>query len=181
MYKGNRTIRNNNVFDIYSNTSNQDSTTLESFENNMNYLSNFYLQKNKYQDPIEYDAFEKKNMLIPNILITYKDYLKYFNIQNITEFINENIDNYSFNTLNRILNCWIRDNLFELKGNNNILDNIYIILFTKYKYELLNINNIETIIRDHIETWVQKKYYNSFFFDLGTDLEIKLNNKLNYI
>jgi hypothetical protein len=116
------------------------------------------------------DINEKKNMLIPSLIIGYSELLKLYHVNNIDEFIESNIENKTYNFLNRILNCWIRDNFDDLKKNHQILIDIYINIINKF-YK--NANNKKII--NFLKIWFKKKNNDSFFINLGDDLIKYLN------
>jgi hypothetical protein len=141
------------------------------FDDNNN-LINYKVEKPKNQN----DA--SKFMLTPSLLIDTNELLKLYGIIDITtltEFIDNNIDDSYFRTMNRIINCWIRDNFNQLQKTNKILINIYVKLFTKF----YNINDktLTNTIDLFIIKWFKNKNKDDFFLNLGDDLIKYLSNK----
>jgi hypothetical protein len=160
--------------------------TLELEENiskNPLYLTKFFFDDNN--NLINYKVEKPKNqndaskfMLTPSLLIDSSELLKLYGIIDVTtltEFIDNNIDNVYFSSINRIINCWIRDNFNQLQKNNKILINIYVKLFTKF----YNINNktLTNAIDLFIIKWFKNKNKDDFFLNLGGDLIKYLSNK----
>jgi len=109
---------------------------------------------------------EKKMMLTPSLIINSNEILKLYKVDDISEFINSHIKNKSYNFLNRILNCWIRNNIDDLKKNYNILIDIYIEIINQFYKEIANKNKIIK----YLKYWLKKNNKNSFFINLGDDL-----------
>jgi len=178
LYNGNRKIKS----EIYSNPLSIyiDPLTLElrtkekeakeyitqfSFDKNMN-LINTSDKPNK-----NYDEFMK----MPSLLIPYTEILKLYNIDNlndIIDYINLNLETKLFDSINRILNCWIRLNFNYLKKNNNILLNIYYKIFNHYYPNIITYEKIfNKKSSDYINNWFKNEKENSFFLNLGDNLK----------
>lgn len=177
-FKGKRALKNDPM-EIKKNDFALNPLTLAIIENNYDdrdlYFSNFYLNNNNL-----ITTTYNKNMKIgnidvmskPSILIHHSDLLIMHNINNISdlmEYIDDNI-NGPFNYNNRIINCFIRDNYKDLSKNNKILSNIYLKLFKNYKID-------KNIIDKFIKNWFKNNNSNSFFLNLGNDLENYLSKK----
>ncbi len=83
-------------------------------------------------------------------------------VDDIMEFTNKSInEKKEFETINRIINIWIRENLDDLQSNNHtILFKIYKILGKKF-YPKIEIDE------SNISKWIKKIKYNDFKLDLG--------------
>jgi hypothetical protein len=175
-FKGKRKIQNN--LEKKPNETYLDPMTLQIRKNISNkklYITKFFFDDNF--DLINYDLNkpkknidEKKNMLIPSLIIDYNELLKLYKVENIIEFIDLNLENKTYNFLNRILNCWIRENLNDLKKNHQILIDIYVNIINKFYKSV----NREKIIK-YLKVWFKKKNDDSFFINLGNDLIKYLN------
>ena len=112
-----------------------------------------------------------KFMLYPSTIINYNEILNIYDIVSFDDLFNniKNLiqDNKTFETINRILNCWIKNNFDDLKKKNNILINIYLYIFNKY-YPKINIK--ELYLTNEINKWFnsQKKY--DFNINLGDEI-----------
>jgi hypothetical protein len=178
LYNGNRKIKS----EIYSNPLSIyiDPLTLElrtkdkeakeyitqfSFDKNMN-LINTSDKPNK-----NYNEFMK----MPSLLIPYTEILKLYNIDNlndIIDYINLNLETKLFDSINRILNCWIRLNFNYLKKNNKILLNIYYKIFNHYYPNVIIDEKIfNKKCSDYINIWFKNEKQNSFFLNLGDNLK----------
>jgi hypothetical protein len=70
-----------------------------------------------------------------------------------------------FNTINRIINIWIRQNYNELIDNYGILEAIYNKL-AKFYFPKKKINN------EDIKKWFKNNKFDNFHLDLGKHLFI---------
>jgi hypothetical protein len=83
-----------------------------------------------------------------------------------------------FDSINRVINSWVRKNFDELKKNNDILSNIYFKIFSNYFPEIIPIEPIFIKkTQSYFKIWFEKKKYNSFNINLGNDLKKFLSNK----
>jgi hypothetical protein len=147
------------------------------------YITRYFFDKNK---EFRYDTLEKINdnydekkfMLTPSLLIPTSELLKIYNVTDIKEFIISNLDNNNFSHINRILNCWIRENFNDLKKNNNILIDIYYKLFSIF-FKNIDIEKKVFIkeFKHFLDRWFMKKTINTFNINLGNDFEKYLSNK----
>ena len=121
-----------------------------------------------------------KHMLFPSINFNHKYILKMYNISNIDSldnWIKNNIELKSRDTIYRVLNCWINENISDLKLFNNALsDVIKVILlkFTKIKEQ-----TIDKELLNYIDYWINKYDENNFNLNLITDFKNYLNKKYN--
>lgn len=144
------------------------------------YITKYFFDKDKNlefktNDKIINSYDEKKFMLTPSLLISSSELLKIYEIEDIGNFIKANLENNNFSFINRILNCWIRENFNDLKKNNQILINIYYQIFNN----IINIDKkiFENECKVFLNKWFKNKNIDSFFMDLGNDLEKYLSNK----
>lgn len=149
------------------------------------YLTKFFFDDNN--NLINYKVENPKNqtdaskfMLTPSLLIQSNELIKLYGIIDITtliEFVDNNIDNIYFDSLNRIINCWIRDNFSQLQKTNKVLINIYIKLFIKFYNFNIDNKSLTKVIELFIIKWFKDKNKNNFFLNLGNDLIKYLSNK----
>ena len=121
----------------------------------------------------------KKYLYIPPIGLSSAELLKIYNIHtvdDITTTFDEMLESgENYHTINRILNCWIKNNFDFLKGNN-FLDKIYNKLLSIYlDSKIIKKINLEKEINSYIKTWLSKKTSNDFDFDLLNDMMNHLN------
>lgn len=121
----------------------------------------------------------KKHMEVPFINIELNHILEFYKINTIddlTQWIDNNINNKPFDTINRVLNLWICENIRDLKNFNNILFSIIKKLlnfyFTDIKEEL-----IDNELKDFIDYWINKFNIDDFEFNLISDFKKFLNKK----
>jgi len=121
-----------------------------------------------------------KNMLFPSINFNHKYILKMYNISNIDSlkiWTENNINQKSSNTIFRIINCWINENINDLKLFNNALFDIIklvLIKFTKIKESIINKE-----LLNFIDYWINKYDENNFNLNLITDFKNYLSKKYN--
>lgn len=184
-FKGNRLVKKN-IMEIKKNEKALNPLTLELVHNQDNksiYFSKFYFENNKFTNITDDNTLkidDNNTMLIPPILISYNEFLKLFEIFNIDDlllYVNNNIDTITFNSINRIINCFIRDNFKNLSKNNKILIDIYLILFKKYDFAFSDEKNLNIYIEKFIIKWFRNNNSKSFFLNLGNDLEKFLSKK----
>ena len=120
---------------------------------------------------------QTKQLLYPSIILDYSNILHVYNIKSIDDLLttidNFILNNKRFDTINRILNVYIKKNFKDLKINNNIIHSIIINLLKTY-YSDFEINNKN--ILNFIKNWFNDKNHNdnSFNFDLFNDIKIFL-------
>jgi len=147
------------------------------------YITTYFFDKN---NELRYDTKEKINdnydektfMLTPTLLLQSSELLKIYDVKDINEFIKFNLENNYFSFINRILNCWIRENFNDLKKNNNILISIYYKIFNKF-FTNININKklFEKECNIFFYKWFKNKNSEIFNINLCNDLEKYLSNK----
>lgn len=161
---------------LYQNNKNPICLTKNYLDNNNN-LKFHYDYKCKNQNNI--DDY-KKILYIPPIGLSSIDLLKIYNINSFDElnkwFDDEFNEGTIYISINRILNCWIKNNI-NLFKNNNFLENKIIPIYQK----LLTITTLKTIKSEELKKfmidWFNKKSSNDFYFDLLGDIVIYLNKK----
>lgn len=114
----------------------------------------------------------QKYMLTPSVILSSESILQLYEIESIDNLI-ETItiyikNNKNFNTINRILNSFIKANLDDLKKNNKIIYTIIIDLINNYYPKF---KNNEKKISDYIKTWFTNKHENDFDFDLFNNIK----------
>lgn len=120
------------------------------------------------------------NMLFPSINFNHKYILKMYNISNIDSldnWIQNNLEVKPKDTTYRVLNCWINENINDLKlFNNALFDIIKVILlkFTKIKEQTINKE-----LLNYIDYWINKYDENNFNLNLITDFKNYLSKKYN--
>jgi hypothetical protein len=123
----------------------------------------------------------KKYLYIPPIGISSNSLLKIYDIDSIDE-LTLLYDTYSdgtinYITFNRILNCWIKNNVDFLK-NNNFLEKIYYkLLSTFLNPKIISNINLEKEIKEYINKLLINKSYDKFDFDLLDDMINFLSKK----
>jgi hypothetical protein len=186
-FKGKRIIKKENI-KIEPNEIFLNPLTLKIEENQKNepiYLTSFHF--NKENKLINYEKETPKNyiddnkfMLTPPLLIHSNELLKIYNINdinNLIKFIDYNIETKLFDSLNRIINCWIRENFNELVKNNKILIPLYLKLFRKFNSFKVDDKIINKDIELFMIKWFKKKNSIEFKINLGMDLIKYLSNK----
>ncbi len=106
-------------------------------------------------------------MALPYLNLNIENMLKIYNINDIDSFVS-NINKMismkkPFNTINRIINIWIRQNYNELIDNYGILEAIYNKLAKVY-FPKKKINN------EDIKKWFKNNKFDNFHLDLGKHL-----------
>lgn len=118
-----------------------------------------------------------KFMALPYLNLGPEQLIKMYDVEDI-EKLKKWIDNsikkeMYYESINRILNAWIRSNYVILLKNNNFLEDIYLKISDKYwKNIVAKKNNIGKFIN----SWFMKKKYNDFKLNLGNDLKNFLSN-----
>lgn len=154
--------------------------SLETIKNDKEICLTKYFLNNKKLDNISHhkclsnENNYNKYLYIPPIGIYSSDILKLYNINTITnlyDYVSENIDN--LNSINRILNCFIRENYDILIKHNKILEEIYLKIIN-YHFKILSTNFDSKEILLFINKWLEKHNNKEFKIDL-------LNNFILYI
>jgi hypothetical protein len=130
---------------------------------------NFY---SKYKCQTTQEDY-KKNLYVPPIGIMSYDILRIYDIDSIDslyKWFEEEFDKgTNIYNINRILNCWLKNN-FNLINNNSYLGKIYYKLLVHLNSKNKK-NNLEKEIKQFINNWVSKKSSNDFDFNLLEDLK----------
>lgn len=153
--------------------------------NKLSYNNNNFNYYNICNDN-DNDNFIKKYMYTPPITINPETLLNIYNINNIDEII-DYIDNnlkdksINFNKINRILKCWMRINLNNIKLYLNIIQKIHIKMLYAYNDIKDSDSDLEKNIKDYIEYWIKKNNDNNvfkldLFFDIITYYEKYIKN-----
>jgi hypothetical protein len=123
--------------------------------------------------PIEISKF----ISLPYININREKILSLYKINDIHElmtWIDESIkEASSFQTVNRIVNIWIKFNYYLLKNDNDVL----IPLYEKINKHYWNNESMEKT-KEYILYWFKTKDINDFKFNLGTDLDLYIKSYL---
>ena len=117
-----------------------------------------------------------KYMYVPPIGISSNDLLIIYDIRsidNLNDWITNNIETSNEFTINRILNCFLKNNYETLKLYNNILENIYYKILNKFHYEYID-KIKEKDIKNFIDYWIDEHNENEFSLNLLEDM-------INYI
>ena len=136
-----------------------------------------YIKKTNQNSQVSQET-QTKQLLYPSIILDYSNILYVYNIKSIDDLLttidNFILNNKRFDTINRILNLYIKKNFKDLKINNNIIHSIIINLLKTY-YSDFEINNKN--ILNFIKKWFNDKNQNnnSFNFDLFNDIKIFLS------
>jgi hypothetical protein len=123
----------------------------------------------------------KKYLYIPPIGISSSSLLKIYDIDSIDD-LNVLYDQYSdgtinYITFNRVINCWIKNNIDFLK-NNIFLEKIYYkLLSTFLAQKIISKINLEKEIKEYFTKLLVTKSYSMFEFDLLNDMINFLSKK----
>jgi hypothetical protein len=111
----------------------------------------------------------QKFMGVPNLNLNIKDILHFYNIITIDDLMNEinkmTDSNKEFQTINRLINLWIKLEYNNLINNYKILITIYNKLGKKY-YPDVDLSNINKQIKE----WFNNINLEDFDFNLGNFL-----------
>jgi len=138
-----------------------------------NYVCN---GENKYKEYIQ----------LPPFGLSSSDLLQIYNINNIDNlnyWIETNIEEYNIFTLNRVLNCWIINNIDILKIHNNFLESICKLLLEKGKYiedKIIEHDNFNKEVKYFIDYWIDNYNTDDKNLDLLNDLKNYLYKKLDF-
>jgi hypothetical protein len=135
------------------------------------------LDINKKHNCKDINSYEsRKFMLYPSTVIVNNNILKIYNIVSFDDLFDKVKDlikeNNTFITINRIINCWIRNNYDDLKNKNKILISIYKFIFNEFnpKFE---INDSE--LSELINNWFNSHTSSNFNLNLGKEIIKNLN------
>lgn len=166
---------------------NEENTCISKFHYDNEKFNNTSKYNCKNKD-IKYNDAYKEVMYVPPIGISAADILQIYNIDSIDDlsnWISQNILEYNFFTLNRILNSWIRVYFDIIKKHNNHLEKICLSVMTKdFFVEKINnmkkkITDMPNEIKNFIDYWVNKNNQNEFKLNLLEDFLYFLNKKYN--
>ena len=132
------------------------------------------LQKDQLDSSIIY-----QQMLTPSIIIDNSTILSIYkidNIQDLSEWVDHNLDNKPFSNINRILNIWIKTNIIDLKLFNTALVTIIKKIMLKHDKNIKE-KNIDSQLEDYIDYWIKKIDNDKFEFNLIYDFKNYLNKK----
>ena len=134
------------------------------------------LQKDQVDSSMMY-----QQMLAPNIIVdntTILSIYKIDNIQDLSEWVDHNLDNKPFSNINRILNIWIKTNIIDLKLFNTALVTIIKKIMLKHDKNIKE-KNIDSQLEDYIDYWIKKNDNDNdkFEFNLIYDFKNYLNKK----
>ena len=117
-------------------------------------------------------------MQVPEVSLRKDDLLEIYDITNIDSlksWIENNNTVLLFDTVNRVLNIWIKENLKSLKNYNNVLIGIIRNILT-YHFKT-DLKQIDRELYKYIEYWLKKKSYDDFNFNLIMDFKKFLSKK----
>jgi hypothetical protein len=179
----------NEIVNVPSNTSllhPLTSTMIRNDSMNPVCLTKFNLQNNKLKITNKYKCENNNNMYkqylyIPPITVPIKDILDMYDINTIDSlktYVKENIDSGNINTIRRIINCWIKNNIDILKNYNDGLERILESLANRYytNKDLFK-NNIS--IKNFVDYWIDKNSNLPFIFDIMEDFDNYINKIQN--
>ena len=159
-----------------------DLTIIKSLDDNK-YCPTFHFlfdKKYKIVESSEQPKLEdlKKHMQVPEVSLRKDDLLEIYDITNIDSlksWIENNNTVLLFDTVNRVLNIWIKENLKSLKNYNNVLIGIIRNILT-YHFKT-DLKQIDRELYKYIEYWLKKKSYDDFNFNLIMDFKKFLSKK----
>lgn len=111
---------------------------------------------------------------IPPIGFSSVDILQLYKIDSIDDldnWLNKNLDNKTYFTINRVLNAWIRINYSLLINHNKILEKIINKIILKYfndKIDKLKIN-LSKKITEFVDKWIKNNSENNYRLNLIDD------------
>ncbi len=104
-------------------------------------------------------------MALPYLRLDPKQVLNIYKIDTVDDIVNFTTnsinENKDYETINRIINVWIRENLDDLKdteGHHNILEKLYKILGKHFNKDF---------DLSKISKWIKKINYDDFYLNLG--------------
>jgi hypothetical protein len=99
-----------------------------------------------------------KNFLyVPPIGLSSDDILKIYKLESVNElynYINDNINSVNYLTIVRLINCWIKVNFDTLKNYNKFLIKIITKLFKFYYSDIIKTDDFDKETGDFIEYWI---------------------------
>jgi len=160
--------------------------------------NNIYNKKLPNKKPIEIEYLYKKP-----IFVSCSDVIKLYDIDSVDSLIiyindtinnnsiiyydsihneeyksNDNINEIPFDTLNKVFNSWIYENIIILKTHNKILNEIcYKLLILTLAPNFMNEELLKKNIKDYISYWFEEKKNEDFNFDLISDMNTYFNKK----
>lgn len=173
-----RILKNeNNYLTMYKGKEN----TAECMKEPNNYITKYNMVNNKVT-VFKYNSNKNKSNSLD--ILSSSDILDMYNIFTIEELNNYIENNLTYGNkflLLRILNCWIKNNYNILK-NNSLFEKIIFKITLYFSIIIKKINNIKdlnNIIKEYIDYWIDKNNENSFELDIINDLLIYLKKKFN--
>lgn len=115
---------------------------------------------------------------IPHISINEEALLSYYDVTDIdslANYVDEKIDLMYFESINRIINLWIKVNLNNLKKYNQAL--FPILKEVILKFTSISEKNINKELNKYISYWVNSKNPKDFTFNLIHDFKKYLSKK----
>jgi hypothetical protein len=122
-------------------------------------LTKMFISNNKFN---EYDNYVcngenkyKEYIQLPPISLDSQDLLEIYNINNIenlNDWINNNLITYSDITLSRVISCWITNNIDSLKSYKKYLQNICIKMISEVNPSIKDVD--DDIINNYINNWI---------------------------
>ncbi len=99
-------------------------------------------------------------MALPYLKLDPNQVLNIYKIKTVDDIVNFTMNSINekkeFETINRIINIWIRENLEDLKENHNVLEKIYKILGKHYN------KNIDV---SKLSKWIENINYDDFNYN----------------
>ena len=122
-------------------------------------LTKMFISNNKFN---EYDNYVcngenkyKEYIQLPPISLSSQDLLEIYsinNIENLNDWINNNIITYSDITLSRVISCWITNNIDSRNLYKKYLQNICIKMISNVNPSIKDID--DDSIKDYINNWI---------------------------
>tara|TARA_B100001121_G_scaffold310514_1_gene342022 strand:- start:8030 stop:8599 length:570 start_codon:yes stop_codon:yes gene_type:complete len=123
------------------------------------------------KDNINFSDYEiQKYMSLPYLNLNYEIILNYYdalNLHKLNNIIKLKINNnHPPKNIIRIINMWIKDNLFVLQKSNNYIVTLFRLINDKYYKLEHNPDNV----KKYIDKWLNTKNINDFEFNLFDDI-----------
>ena len=143
--------------------------------------TNHYIEEKRIHECFDNPTLQDliNHMRGPDLNLDVNEILSFYEITNIDSlivWIDNNLENKDYNTVNRILNLWIKNNLSKLKNFNAVLTKT-IKKIIIYHFEEINVKRIDKELEKYIDYWVKKKSIEDFYFNLIHDFKKYLNKK----